>query len=276
MLNKPKGLNPHSLKVIQVEQLSLETNASMGYATAFFCSYRDNIYLVTNHHVVSGRYPGTQEILHSSGAIPGSLRFDFSIHKTVSGDRFKLITCYTSIKLYDGLEPLWLEHPDLGDICDVVVIPLPHEIRKQIPPDASLVTIELERELDYQLTIGVMDELFITGFPLIKEKTFSKYPIYKAGFLASEPEDPQNGSQFYVDSKTKRGMSGSPIIQRERAKATKNDNGSVTITEGRINFVGIYSGRVGAINSDEYQAELGVAWPFRDFLLPIIEVHQSQ
>ena len=271
----PPKVHIHSLKVVQVQQYSKITNTLMGHGTAFFCCKAGQIYLVTNHHVVSGFRPGTKELLHSAGAVPRRLQFNATVMRDKSETEFKTSNLNASIALYDADDShLWLEHPTLKNSCDVVAIPMPEEILQLIPENCEIQTIELERELDYECRLFVMDELFITGFPLVKEDTLTKYPIYKAGFLASEPEDDQNGAQFYVDSKTKPGMSGSPVIQKERMKIENTGNGKITASEGRINFIGIYSGRVGA-TEDEYQSELGVIWPFKQFLMPIIEAHQS-
>lgn len=72
-------LNWYSMVVVQLEQLCGERGNSMAHSTAFFVTWRGFKFLVTNHHVVSGFTPGTRKIIHSSGALPGTLKATLGI-----------------------------------------------------------------------------------------------------------------------------------------------------------------------------------------------------
>ena len=264
------NIHSHSTKVFQIELFTKETGHPMGTGTGFFCSYKDKIYVITNYHVLSGLNPFTGEILHPSGAVPGKIEFDFDIIRDLPNDRKQHIPHRYSINLYNAEdERLWLEHPQFGNNCDVVAFELNEELKSQIPEGCRIGSIEIEKELEYGATIGIMDSVFITGFPMMKSQTYSKFPIYKAGKIASELQDVQNGANYYVDSKTKPGMSGSPIIQKEEPELVKNGN-QYQFRKDKINFIGIYSGRA-EIRKDEYQAELGIVWPYKEYLIPILE-----
>jgi len=256
-----------SVKVVQLRQLSDQTDECFGVATGFFFRYQSNTYLVTNHHVVSGKKPGTNKIISRSGAVPGHLEFEQEILYHKGGNEYGHEQIKAKIPLANPKtgKKTWLEHPTMGNSCDVVALKTSTEAFS----GAQIKAIECERELKKGIRLNVMDQMFIVGFPMVKEKSHSKYPIYKSGYLASEPEVTQHGQQFYVDAKTKHGMSGSPVVQRERG-SIKSQGSSFTYSEGAINFVGIYSGRAYA-GKDAYEAELGIVWPFKKYLLPILE-----
>jgi len=263
-------IHAHSFTVVQIELFSTHTKVGMGHGTGFFVEFRESVYLVTNYHLVSGYLPGGQEAFHPSGAIPGSIKFDCVLYKPINEIDNKHLDVSITTTLYhkDGRKK-WLEHPELGNLCDVVAIELEDLVFKEFEDGFMLKTVSIERELEYDIFPRIMDGVFITGYPLKKEQSLSKYPIYKYGRIASEPDDKQNGERYYVDSKTKPGMSGSPVIRREEVEF-KHKEGIMQQVKGRINFIGIYSGRA-EIRKDEYQAELGIVWPFKKYLLPIID-----
>lgn len=264
------NIHSHSIKVFQINLFTKDTDHPMGSGTGFFCEYKEKHFMVSNYHLITGCKPHTGEVIHQSGAIPGRINFDFESVQDLPNGTKKHSFHNSSINLFDKTDKqVWFEHPKYGNKCDVVIIKLSPEFLKQIPSENRLGTIDIQRALKYNAELNVMDSVFITGFPLEKEKTFTRYAIYKFGKIASEPDDHQNGKQYYVDAKTKPGMSGSPVIQKEEGKMIKKEN-KLQFTKDRINFLGIYSGRAEK-PKDEYQAELGIVWPYKEFLLPTLE-----
>jgi hypothetical protein len=262
------NIHDHSVKVFQIVQYTKETGIEMGRGTGFFCSYNSKLYLVSNYHVLSGLHPKTKETLHPKGCVPGEIKFNFVAVKQISTNKFQHSDCSFKINLFDKKEkPVWKEHPT-EKFCDVVAIDITTTIVQSTPKDFQVKSIDLHREIGYQTKIGIMDRLFITGYPLEVKNSLSKYPIYKLGMIASEPADQHNGNRFYVDSKTKSGMSGSPVIQKEEGSLTKSGN-KFSFSKDRVNFIGIYSGRA-ELGKTEYEAELGIVWPFKEFLIPIL------
>jgi hypothetical protein len=64
-----------------------------------------------------------------------------------------------------------------------------------------------------------------------------------------------------VDTATREGMSGAPVIARRSGGFHKSD-GMITIAGGRgTKLVGIYSGRLPS--NDQFGAQLGYVWPAR-------------
>lgn len=96
------------------------------------------------------------------------------------------------------------------------------------------------------LILGFPEGLFAAAFT----------PIWKRGSIAAEPfqEHP-----YYIDSATRRGMSGSPVIIRHNGifglVGAKLTGSEIIGTVER--FVAIYSGRIG---NDELGGQLGRAW----------------
>ena len=113
-----------------------------------------------------------------------------------------------------------------------------------------------------------MDNVFIVGFPLKTNTTPNQYPIYKGATIASEPYL-YKVPMFYVDGKTKRGMSGSAVVKKHGMKVHQEPT-QFRFNEGRLDLIGVYSGR-DAVADSEYEAELGIVWPFDKCVAPIIE-----
>jgi hypothetical protein len=67
---------------------------------------------------------------------------------------------------------------------------------------------------------NVGSDVFILGFPLLPEYS-GKFPIWKRGSIATEYTIPYRDREtFLVDSTTKDGMSGSPVIFRSTSFRT--------------------------------------------------------
>jgi hypothetical protein len=103
--------------------------------------------------------------------------------------------------------------------------------------------------------------LFILGYPFGR-KGYGM-PVWKQGSFASEPfMAPTFDRYLIVDTASRPGMSGSPVIQRVHGIVEFDDgrrgppNG-----DGACRFVGIYSGRFHT--NDSTDAQLGRVWPAR-------------
>ena len=258
----------HSFRVAKLEILAQETRAPLGEATGFFCEYKNQIFLVTNWHVVSGRHFQTKLPLHRSQALPGSLK----VHTHISTAIVPITAPSSSTALQLSLldkngAPNWLEHPLFG--CDVDVIAM--AVDSQIPDCRKIFRIDLAAELVRDTQLSVMDQAFVTGYPLSATTTPNSLPIYKSGTIASEPRVFDSQPRIYIDGKTKTGMSGSPVMVKRRNPYDQLNNNAES-SEETLDFVGIYSGRDRQERS-EFEAELGIMWPYRECLLPIIEAY---
>lgn len=280
---RPRPINPtnspdwnvtnahlHSFRVAKLEILAQDTQAPLGDATGFFCEYQGRTFLVTNWHVVSGRHYQTKIPLHRSQALPGTLKVHTHIAKAIAPATAPSSSTVFHIPLHnnDG-SPCWLEHPLFG--CDVDVIAI--QVDSRIPDCSRIYRIDLESELARDTQLAVMDQAFVTGYPLSATTTPNSLPIYKSGTIASEPRVFDSEPRIYIDGKTKTGMSGSPVMVKRRVRPGERDelHDSAANT---LDFVGIYSGRDRQEQS-EFEAELGILWPYRECLIPIIEAFLS-
>ncbi len=202
-------------------------------------------------------YPG-QGKLKFSAAFPTKIRTKARIVNP-SNPKYFFTDCFT-IDLYDDdnyEKPKWFVHPTHDYNVDVIAIPFAN--RCEIPPLVRIFPIN-EYEFDNDFEIEVSDDVFILGYPF--DLTGGKeLPIWKRGTISTEPIlDLDNLPKFLVDTATRSGMSGSPVIMQRNGFHRLNDK-EVTSKDilGRIRlFAGIYSGRIGAENN--FETQLGIVW----------------
>ncbi|QXP78715.1 MULTISPECIES: trypsin-like peptidase domain-containing protein [Winogradskyella] len=270
-------INENSLKCVRIEVLAENTKAHLTWGSGFLCKKDEKTFLVTNWHIVTLKNFQTKENLHSSGAIPCFLNlFVHSIKQTESTSSWyelaiKELEIYNSEgegdeKIFNNI-PKWYEHPTSGSEIDVVVLDITSELANT---SFELTSFNIDEEISKDVKLRVMDDVFVTGFPLKTSTTPNKLPIYKGATIASEPNMFSSLPLFYIDGKTKSGMSGSPVIKKDNDIKQIPSATAITLSQGRIGLVGVYSGR-DRQEKDEYEAELGIVWKFKECLLPIIE-----
>ncbi|AWV98174.1 trypsin-like peptidase domain-containing protein [Arcticibacterium luteifluviistationis] len=270
-------IHENSLKCVRIEMLAEITQAHLSWASGFFCSWKGKTFLITNWHVVTLKNFQTKETLHPSGAVPGF--FNLHYHSVIK-ENGKIVSNHEAVsnklelyqyeiheeeKVYTNQK--WVEHPTLGNNVDIVAIELSD---KFVTAPYELVTFDIESELQKDKTLQIMDNLFVTGFPLNTSTTPNKYPIYKSATIASEPDVFSELPIFYVDGKTKAGMSGSPVIKKDDIIKKSVTKTGIHLNQGRIELAGIYSGR-DRQEEDEHMAELGIVWRYQECLIPILE-----
>lgn len=215
---------------------------AIGTATGFLVKKDESVLLFTNRHVVRGRHNYTNEVLSSSGAVPDEVE----IYHNKKGKTGVWIP--VTEHLYDDLSPLWLEHPDLREKADVVALQLSKtkdiEVLDYDPTDAGP-----------EIRFGPSEKVSIVGFPFGK-RAGGCLAIWVTGTLASESIiNYDDLPQFLVDSRTRPGQSGSPVILYRAGGMVAMDNGESSVFSGPVTrFVGIYSGRINA------ESDLGIVW----------------
>ncbi len=237
--------NPLSFRSLFVQAYSGESE--LGIASAFVWREADQDYLITNWHVASGLHPETRQSTHNSGATPDFLRVWF--HLT---DRLGNWEAHDLPLLNNQGRPLWKEHAAHGGRVDVVAIKL------SLPEKYVVYPINTLQFDDFRIEIS--QEVFIIGFP--RSLTGGgRFPIWKKGSIASEPEiDLQGLPMILVDSATREGMSGSPAIA-QLVGFIGDDPENPKPTDGfgmARRLLGIYSGRLSS--KDELEAQLGLVW----------------
>jgi hypothetical protein len=201
--------------------------------TGFVWRVDGRAFLVTNWHNVTGRNPNTGQHLSAHAGEPDGVVVQLDLAGSFPGQRGPVAL---QLRDADG-NPLWLQHA-MAPGVDVVALPLSNM------PGAVLYPINEMPNNPGTVPIGI--HAFIIGYPF--GISVSTLPIWKQASVASEPSIPIGGKPcFYVDTASRPGMSGSPVILRHQQAI-----GPPTT------FIGVYSGRVGA--EDELKAQLGIVW----------------
>jgi hypothetical protein len=235
-------IDPFSQTPLLVKMQFGETELAIG--TAFFYRRNEKLYLVSNWHNLSGRHPETKQPLAAHGGVPDRI----SCYACLNEPNIKRDWLELQLVAYD--QALWFQHPVHGSNVDVGVLP--------VKLDERFRAFALNELPMAKMALRVSGELFVLGYPF---GIMSKHglPIWKRASIASEPgtSDPS----FFVDTATRSGMSGSPVIFRYKG-FYKNNPESPEISdddwfgEGDM-FAGVYSGRLGA---SAIEAQLGMVW----------------
>jgi hypothetical protein len=245
----PRSLDM-SISAFSRSALRLEARFGSTYAanaTGLLYFACDQFYLVTNWHVVTGRHFETGKHLSPATAIEPDRLCTWVLTSWEPAPQFALV----ELPLFedpDGAQPRWLVHPRFGRSVDAVALPL----------DASLVGELLPaNRTDQRIALDQGDDVFVLGFP--KGLTGGlQFPIWKRGSIASVPWlSWRNLPAILIDTATREGMSGSPVIARSDQVLLGGMDIPLQGTGDSSMFIGVYSGRLGA---SEMEAQLGIVW----------------
>ena len=247
------------------------------YATGFFIRASQNLLLVTNWHVVTGLNPAEPSVMSSNIPSPHLLKVTV-VNK--DGGLTKL-----TLPLYNAqMEPLWEEHPEGGNV-DIVIYPLPIALESYF----EFVDVHSAAD-DMQVDEAVAKDVFILGYPFSDEEMKETFggdapyflPVWKRGSIATEPALRLGGRVLLIDSLSRAGMSGAPVLIAQDDKRVVAGNeaneeafkqilaGSVGALMGidtqalthetvkRFKFLGVYSGTIGSTRLSE--VALGKCW----------------
>jgi len=217
----------------------------LGTGTAFVAQHQTSNYLVTNYHIAAGRDPLTGQPKHTSGATPDLLKVAFRLGP--HGDRMEWQD--RDVRILDaGGQALWFEHPVYGRTVDVVALPIDAD------PDVVLDPYPIDDDVPALLARPSSD-VNIVGFPF-GQTAGGAFGVWSRGSIASEPEVDLDGlPKFLVDSRTRPGQSGSPVIVHSPGGMTSFANGTARVSARPItNLLGVYSGRIND------QSDLGIVW----------------
>ncbi|WP_345907675.1 trypsin-like peptidase domain-containing protein [Sphingomonas sp. UBA4815] len=242
------GIDSCSLVPLYVE--AFFGDQLLGGATAFtWLRFDGRLSLVTNWHVAAGRNNETNEVTHKKGGIPDHLRVHVPLNDRACPPRVvKVATVDT-----EG-EPAWVEHPEHGRSVDIAAL----DVNLPPPGEASVMPMNVIGMVPLKQRVGM--PVFILGYPF--GRVGIGMPIWKQATFASEPYFTASEHQRYliVDTASRPGMSGSPVIQRSHGQIeVEEGSGHVTNGDGASNFIGIYSGRFHT--NDPSDAQLGRVWP---------------
>jgi hypothetical protein len=248
-----------------LDRLSLATvpitpyfdDKTMPGATGFIWKRHGQYYLITNWHVASAKHLFTGEFL-KHGMRPNRFQCQFVV-KVGHYERERI-----EIPVRDeNDEPLWLIHPaQKMRRVDIAVLRLDAKALR------SRVTLLAVNDMaPGKIAIQVGMEVFILGYPFGSGPP--AFPVWKRGSIASEPDLVKLTTGYYmVDTASRPGMSGSPVILRSWSNHVMESNNWTPMTNGVIDrVIGIYSGRK---DDAPDQAQIGMVW-HADYIDEIID-----
>jgi hypothetical protein len=217
-------------------------------ATGFIILHNEKNYLITNWHVAAGRDPHTGQALASHGGTPTKIEVWF-VH--IGNPHHISWTPWTFDLVDDEGTPLWLEHPVHRRKVDAVALPV------DIPSHLTPLPYMLDPPSGQTMVLraGVSDWVNIIGFPFGKSSA-GYFAIWVKGAIASDMEiDHDQLPCFLIDSRTRAGQSGSPVVVYAPVGPAILGNGSlVEQTAPLARLLGVYSGRVNE------QSDIGYVW----------------
>jgi hypothetical protein len=238
-------IDQYSVSTIPMEMMFGSTVLSLG--TGFVFASSGSFFVVSNWHNFSGKNPSTGVHLSLTAAEPDRIRVWWNTRGQL-GSKFSV---EIPIKDNNG-QPLWFVHPVHRELIDVAALP--------VNPHANADPYPINQMSSVELAAGIGSDVFILGYPFGIGP--GGLPVWKRGSIASEPELVGLNNQHFilVDTASRPGMSGSPVIVRSRGASPMAD-GSVAVMGTATRVVGVYSGRLST--NDPLDAQLGMVWPIR-------------
>jgi hypothetical protein len=237
-------MDDFSLSVAPLELLGRSKGEwiECGVATGFFYKAGEALHLVTNWHVITGVDPLTMQPVDPNDPAPEAVRI---YCKRRLDNPARLQPFPHEVPLYSGGAAVWYEHSTRQNV-DVVSLKLDARGLDAAFANVPINTVEQEHAL--RLYAGMIGP--------------GQSPIWKRASIATEPlYNFRNSPGFLIDTATRKGMSGSPVVARHSG-LFRPDAGQgpppATSVIGTVNkFVGVYSGRLG---DDPLEVQLGMVW----------------
>ncbi len=225
-------------------------NTKLSTATAFSYKYCDKKYLVTNYHVAYGRNAITNKPLDTNGGIPNKMLIYHYEPRRTNSSILQYELTYSNEN-----NPFRYMMID-GKIADVAICELPTNFIGVCINEVENIFGEPSVEENIQLEIT--ESLYVLGYPRGIHVLYT--PVWKRSSIATEPNiDIDNMPCFYIDSTTREGMSGAPVVYYSKSGGYSTPELAFAIADRPIyKFVGIYSGR--DQGGEDHIAQLGKVW----------------
>ena len=230
-----------------------------GASTAFFYVRKEQWYLVTAWHCVTGSDPNTlRPFDRSIRVLPDTLQLHLFRNGPDQGTIKPLSRSNMFLNLSDsnGL-PTYGIHPHYKQACDVAVFPLSDEfmadLRKGGPDGLNdVVALAVNEEAASKIRLAITDHLLVVGYPYGLQIA----PVVKKGTLAMDPSylalyDPP---YLLLDIATRQGFSGSPVYRYVDDDFIDKAGKLVELPHDcpcAVEFVGIYTGRYPSLLSSD-------------------------
>jgi len=211
-------------------------------ATGFFFKYKDKPYFITNYHVATGRKPENGKTIDKNCAIPNKMCiFTPETNNTI----------FEWIWVEDKPEEFWVLPNNKLDIAI-----------KEINNTEILDNIEwVDLFAGKEWEVSITEKIVVVGYPY-GDRVSTRTPCCITGYVATDIDTDFNDLPlFLVDSRTREGMSGSPVYYYVTTGLGINkfdesmDFGFGDKSHPLIQkFLGIYSGRI------DKESDLGKVW----------------
>jgi len=225
--------------------LQLKANATIGSATGFFYERNNNLFLVTNQHVV-------RDEVHN--VIPDTLRLKLHTDPNDIGKNADF-----DIALYNGNQHSWKIHTSHSD-ADIAVIKLD---KAALVGKFFVKAWSSQAFLPKQYSLHPGDDVFIMGYPLGFYDTKNNIPIFRNAMIASTYGVPFQGLPlFLTDANLHPGTSGSPVITKPKSTWVDDQGNTALVTGTTYYLVGVHSATLGVtpVGKPEIPLGLGAAW----------------
>ncbi|MAM70285.1 MAG: trypsin [Gammaproteobacteria bacterium] len=230
-------------QILTYEQGKLLTNAS-----GFFFERDGRLFLVTSRHVVQDE---------PSQHNPDRIEIQFHVDLDNAADIINF-----SIPLFQNGQAVWRQGIDNAGEIDVAVI----EIDKVAMPVTAVYLAFTPQHMPGSFEeVAIGTSMLIIGFPLGFHDTLHYFPIARHASSASSFRLRFQGQGYFLtDARTHRGMSGAPVVMRDKSKSSAS-------APLPWKLLGIHSARLDVGTRDvEVDEALGLncAW-FADILLTL-------
>lgn len=212
-------------------------------ATGFVVLRDSRCFLITNWHVVTGRRTDNGAPLSPTGGVPNELAVCHNQAGALGNWVVKVESLYTETG-----QPRWLEHPTHRRMVDVVALEFTKADDVDLYPHDPWAN-------EPAVAVGVTQPLSIVGFPFGLTGG-GRLGVWVQGTVATEPGlDFGDLPSFLIDSRTRPGQSGSPVVFYSAGGTVPMADGGTTIFGGPVErCLGVYSGRI------NNESDLGFVW----------------
>lgn len=223
---------------MSIDHLSLITtpvflqkgNETVSQGTGFYYFHKWDeqswgIYLVTNHHVLTGSSP-------TENGLPIGDNIKFQFHQ--SSQETGRVTIIHLPLFTKHNQPIWINNAKVPE-ADLAVVPLASSLYQNYK--LNCISEEWGTK---NLRVSPASSVVLIGYPYGYYDEKNALPIWKTGSIASEPSvDFEGKPYFLVDVSAFPGMSGSPVFAISHAFHVTDEN---IIEQGSARrFLGIYA-----------------------------------
>lgn len=270
-----------SNSVVHLTMRYKKTELSIGSGVIY--KHGSNYFIVTAWHNLAGRHSETLKPLSNESAIPDNVVVNLAVNEPTSG----MVTRHSiTIQLVDEEKSLFYIHPVNYPRVDVAIIPfdpsgtflseiylstgkhkdigfspimkVPGGGTTEICPIQSYLVPNSEVIDKWFDSVDVTEELFIPGYPH-NVKDFYSQPVWKRATIASSVQYGWNKEpKFLIDSASKSGMSGSPVLYYNPNGRIQIRGSTYQLNQEAVILVGIYVGRIGV--QGDVAPQIGTVW----------------